>query len=185
MSERYEVPETRPAVSYGPVPDSDQWVLSVSTIVGERVEIVVGEQAMYDLWIEVRGVPWPTGDRKGDRLVRQVVHAANGADNEMLEDALAALGVGRRPGRPSTTREDVIRKHKLEQLEELEDRAEKLTQLRARLPEIVTEVLVEDRKRIARELYERSELPQVEIAEILDESPAWVSQAINEDGGSA
>ena len=105
MSERFEVPESRPAVSYGPVPDSDQWVLSVSTTDGERVEIVVGERAMYDLWIEVRGVPWPSGDRKDDRLVRQLVHAANGADNEMLEDALAALGVGRQSPRDSVLKE--------------------------------------------------------------------------------
>ena len=94
MSERFEVAESRPAVSYGPVPDSDRWVLGLSTTDSERVEILVGERAMYDLWIEVRGVPWPSGDRKDDRLIRQLVHAANGANDEMLEDALRALGVG-------------------------------------------------------------------------------------------
>lgn len=88
----YFVDDERPAVSYGPKPrDGDRWVLAFSAE-GERVELELGEQAMYDLWIEVRGVPWPNAN-KYDRLVRQVVHAANGADREMLEDALEALGV--------------------------------------------------------------------------------------------
>lgn len=95
-TERYVVDDERPAVSYGPSrhTDGEAWVLSLSTG-DERVEIVLDERPMYDLWVEVRGVPWPDrDDSTEDRLVRQLVHAANGADEAMLRDALEALGVG-------------------------------------------------------------------------------------------
>jgi len=91
----YRVAEDRPAISYGPAPDREAaWRLAATTGY-ERVELLVGKQAMYELWTEVRNVPWPNPQkpREHDRLVRQVVHAANDADAEMLEDALAALGV--------------------------------------------------------------------------------------------
>jgi len=93
----YSVPDDRPAVSYGPTADttSDEWVLAVATE-SQRVEIVLDEQSMYALWTEVRGVPWPNASHETaekDRLVRQLVHAANGADESMLRDALATLGV--------------------------------------------------------------------------------------------
>ncbi|WP_226010533.1 hypothetical protein [Halomicrobium salinisoli] len=85
----------RPAVSYGPSHPSQpgEWVLAVTTEDG-RVEINLDEEAMYDLWTEVRGVPWPHPDDRTeqDRLVRQVLHFANGADEEMLHDAIEALG---------------------------------------------------------------------------------------------
>jgi len=97
--QRHRTDDSRPSVSYGPVPDSNSWVLAITCRDG-RVEVELDEESMYELWIEVRGVPWPDpeipGDesrREQDRLVRQVVHAANGADVEMLEDALEALGV--------------------------------------------------------------------------------------------
>lgn len=94
---RYVVDDDRPAISYGPsrqTPD-EQWVLSLSTG-DERVELVLNERPMYDLWVEVRGAPWPEPEEytAEDRLVRQLVHAANDADEEMLHDALDALGVG-------------------------------------------------------------------------------------------
>ena len=96
-TERYVVDRGRPAVSYGPSRHTDgtAWVLSLSTG-DERIEIVLGERPMYDLWVEVRGAPWPEPPEYGreDRLARQVVHAVNDADAEMLEDALEALGVG-------------------------------------------------------------------------------------------
>lgn len=95
-TERYVVDADRPAISYGPSrhTDGEAWVLSLSTG-DERVEIVLDERPMYDLWVETRGAPWPGRDRgPEDRLVRQLVHAANDADEEMLEDALEALEVG-------------------------------------------------------------------------------------------
>jgi hypothetical protein len=63
-----------------------------------RVEIVLPPEAMYTLWTEVRGVPWPEPDHVGveDRLVRQLLHAANGADEEGLREAIRVLG-GERP----------------------------------------------------------------------------------------
>ena len=93
---RYVVDDDRPAISYGPSrhTDGDAWVLSLLTG-DERVEVVLDERPMYDLWVEVRGAPWPNDDRgHEDRLVRQLVHAANHADEAMLRDALEALGVG-------------------------------------------------------------------------------------------
>lgn len=93
---RYRAGGPHPSVSYGPVGDGDEWVLAVTTESEGRVEIVLGERLMYDLWTEVRNVPWPNAahhtEERG-RLVRQVVHAANDAGEEMLRDALEALGV--------------------------------------------------------------------------------------------
>lgn len=91
----YRVAEDRPAISYGPDPYREgAWCLAATTG-EERVELLLNEQAMYQLWTETKGVPWPSQDREGqakDRLVRQVLHAANNADAEMLRDALAVLG---------------------------------------------------------------------------------------------
>jgi hypothetical protein len=96
MTSEYVVDETRPAVTYGPTHPSDdrgEWVLSVSCE-SERVEILLDDESMYQLWVEVRNVPWPErDDSERDRLVRQVVHAANDADKQMLQEALQALGV--------------------------------------------------------------------------------------------
>ena len=98
MTERYRVDDDRPAISYGPTSEPDEWVLAVTTEENGRVEIVLEEEQMYDLWIETRGVPWPDAnhhDEIEERLARQVVHAVTGADKETLRDALEALGVRR------------------------------------------------------------------------------------------
>ncbi|GGN92343.1 hypothetical protein [Haloarcula pellucida] len=92
---RYRVDDSRPSVSYGPAGDGEEWVLAFTTTEG-RVEVVLGEETMYELWTEVRNVPWPNATHHTEersRLVRQVVHAANGADEDGLREALAALGV--------------------------------------------------------------------------------------------
>jgi len=90
----YRTDDSRPSVSYGPGSlEEDGWVLSINCE-EERVEVTLDEESMYHLWVEVRGVPWPSReDRTKDRLVRQVVDRANGADEEMLRDALEASGV--------------------------------------------------------------------------------------------
>jgi len=99
--DRYRTDDSRPSVSYGPATETNVWVLAI-TCQDSRVEVELDEESMYELWVEVRGVPWPDPElpgeesrREQDRLVRQLVHAANGADTEMLEDALEALGVRR------------------------------------------------------------------------------------------
>lgn len=95
MTERYHVAADRPAISYGPHAE-DEWVLALTTEEQGRVEIVLDERPMYDLWVETRGVPWPDADHhdeQEERLVRQVIHAVQGADKPMLRDALEALGV--------------------------------------------------------------------------------------------
>jgi hypothetical protein len=92
----YQIHDGRPTVSYGPSVDAG-WVIAFTTQTG-RVEIQLDDESIYQLWVETRNVPWPNraveGERR-DRLVRRVVHAANDADAEMLEDALAALGADR------------------------------------------------------------------------------------------
>ncbi|WP_311170633.1 hypothetical protein [Halobellus ordinarius] len=95
-TDRYEV-SSASGIVYGPAFDSEGYVLLVATE-ERRVEIEFDEDAMYTLWTEVKGVPWPEPDHIGekDRLVRQVLHAANGADEEMLREALRVLG-GERP----------------------------------------------------------------------------------------
>jgi len=98
VTERFRVDDDRPSISYGPTGTEGEWVLAVTTESGGRVEIVLDEQPMYDLWVETRGVPWPDADHHDEteeRLARQVIHAVQGADKEMLRDALEALGVRR------------------------------------------------------------------------------------------
>lgn len=96
-TERYVVNDERPAISYGPSrhTEGEAWVLSLSTG-EERVELVLDERPMYDLWVEVRGVPFPEpkGSTQDERLLRQLVHAANDANDETIRDALEVLGVG-------------------------------------------------------------------------------------------
>jgi len=95
---RYRIGGPHPSVSYGPAGDGEEWVLAVTTESEGRVEIVLDERRMYELWTEVHNVPWPEASHHTEersRLVRQVVHAANGADEAMLRDALEALGVRR------------------------------------------------------------------------------------------
>ncbi|SNZ06088.1 hypothetical protein SAMN06269185_1042 [Natronoarchaeum philippinense] len=96
MTDRYRVTGDRPAISYGPRPRGEGYTLALTTDDGGRVEISLDERAMYELWVEVRGVPWPSPRRttETDRMIRQLVHRANGADEEMLRRALDAMGVG-------------------------------------------------------------------------------------------
>jgi len=99
-ADRYVVDaaEVGQGVTYGPSVrhDGDGYVLTVTTDEG-RLEVVFPEEAMYTLWTEVRGVPWPERDvGDDDRLVRQLVHLANGADEESLREAIWVLG-GERP----------------------------------------------------------------------------------------
>ena len=91
------VTEDAHRLTYGPARDGQdgEYVLALTTSDEERVEVLFGEQAMYNLWIEVRGVPRPAPNYQSehDRLVRQVVHYATGADKERLRKALNVLGV--------------------------------------------------------------------------------------------
>ncbi|MFB6218358.1 MAG: hypothetical protein ABEH77_04125, partial [Halobacteriaceae archaeon] len=82
------------SISYGPFGDDREgWVLRVGTVDGERVDLVLGEHAMYELWTEVQNVPWPRDPQEPDtgELVHRLVEKANGADEAMLRAALAAL----------------------------------------------------------------------------------------------
>ena len=93
---RYHVRDDVPVVSYGPTEIPDTWVLTVTTEDAGHVEIVVPEVPMHELWTEVKDTPWPSPDHittERERLLRQLVHYANGADEEMLRAALEELGV--------------------------------------------------------------------------------------------
>ena len=80
-------------VTYGPAVDADGYVLTLITANGP-LEVEFNEEAMYLLWTEVRGTPWPDPPppSETDLLVKRLVELANGADEEMLKEAIRALG---------------------------------------------------------------------------------------------
>lgn len=91
----YVAKDDQTACNYGPSSKlEDGWVLDVTTDGGDHVGIHFPEAAMYGLWIEVQGRPWP--DRLDEQeeeaqLRRELVDRANGADAETLQDALDAM----------------------------------------------------------------------------------------------
>lgn len=94
---RYIVGRTA-SISYGPTgANVEAWELRFSTREGERIVIRLDGADMYELWTEVRGVPWPTVHndperREKDELVRELVERANVADAAQLREALDTLG---------------------------------------------------------------------------------------------
>ncbi|MDM9627431.1 hypothetical protein QTL95_16100 [Rhizobium sp. S152] len=95
--ERYSVGRAA-SVTYGPLgAEPEPWTLRFATEGGERVVVRLDREAMYELWTEVRGVPWPTVHRdperrEKDELVRELVERANVADATQLREALDTLG---------------------------------------------------------------------------------------------
>jgi hypothetical protein len=92
---RYHNHPVRPVFSYGPLyqndeDDDEEWLLGVTTAEAGRVEIVVDERAMYELWIEVQDVPWPRRREPRDTLVRETVERVNRMDAEGCRDVLDA-----------------------------------------------------------------------------------------------
>jgi hypothetical protein len=57
------------------------------------LEVECDEEAMYLLWTKVRGTPWPDPPTPTETapLVKRIVELANGADEEMLKEAIRAL----------------------------------------------------------------------------------------------
>jgi len=92
--ERRVVDAERPltGVTYGPSVDADGYVLTLITADGP-LEVECDEEAMYLLWTEVRGTPWPDPPTptETDLLVTRLVELADGADEEMLKEAIRAL----------------------------------------------------------------------------------------------
>lgn len=66
-----------------------------------------------------------------------------------------------------------------EQHGELKEQALEAVELRARLPSVVEEAVMKERKRVTHELAD-SGLSQREISNAVDMSQAWVSKTINE-----
>lgn len=91
----YVAEDDEKACNYGPSAKLDDgWVLDVTTDDGGHVDVHFPEGAMYGLWVEVQGQPWP--DRLDDQaeeadLRRELVERANGADAETLHEALEAI----------------------------------------------------------------------------------------------
>ena len=79
------------------------------------------------------------------------------------------------------TIDELLRDAERKQRRELEQEARKSVELRARLPSLVRKAVVQERKRIAAELNDRSDLSQREIADVLEQSSAWVSQTVVEN----
>lgn len=82
-------------VSYGPRSGfEDGYVLDVVTQEHGKVTIEFPEEAMYGLWTEVQHTPWPDRTEEQEEageLRQKLVDLAQGADADMLRDALDAL----------------------------------------------------------------------------------------------
>lgn len=88
----FTVPDDQRSISYGPQDlDADTWILRVGTQEGERVELVLGKGAMYELWTEVHDVPWPDSRTRTGKLRREIVERIERADAETLHDVLRLL----------------------------------------------------------------------------------------------
>ncbi len=91
-------PDDTDCVTYGPVSVADgdwidTWMLTVTTESG-CVEVELPRGAMYSLWREVRGVPWPeaqTENRERHRFVQELVRRGNDASLQLLSDAVQVL----------------------------------------------------------------------------------------------
>ena len=85
--------EDRATISYGPGRDDEpgEWTLTIASEETGRVELLLDKAAMYELWTEVQGVPWPREHSERAELRRRLVEYARGADAEGLRDALEEL----------------------------------------------------------------------------------------------
>lgn len=85
----YEFRVRENSFSYGPWDaDGGEWALSASTADGDRVRLLLGETAMYDLWTEVQHVPWPREPEPRGTLSREIVEKVNGMDEDQLREVL-------------------------------------------------------------------------------------------------
>lgn len=98
------VRDDRRSLNYGEArTDREAWSLFVGTQDGERLELLLGEAAMYELWTEVQGRPWPDATHQTEEirtLRREIVERANGMDEEGLRatlDAIEAIQRGESP----------------------------------------------------------------------------------------
>jgi hypothetical protein len=78
------------SIVYGPW-DDEEWMLAVSTEDGERVRLLLGEAAMYELWTEVHHTPWPRKDEPRGTLSREIVEKVNGMDEDQLREVLETV----------------------------------------------------------------------------------------------
>jgi hypothetical protein len=83
------------SINYGPVAvDAEEWSLFIRTADGERLELRLGEAAMYELWTEVQGRPWPDRheEHETQRTLRhEIVDRVNGMDVGGLREVLDVI----------------------------------------------------------------------------------------------
>lgn len=88
------------SIVYGPWDeDADEWMLGLSTEDGERVRLLFGKAAMYELWTEVHNTPWSRETEPRGTLSREIVEKVNGMDEDQLREVLEtvdAVGGGER-----------------------------------------------------------------------------------------
>ncbi|WP_128478068.1 hypothetical protein [Halorussus pelagicus] len=79
------------SIVYGPWNDGDEWMLALSTATGERVRLLLGEAAMYELWTETHNTPRPRAAEPRDTLSREIVEKVNGMNADQLREVLDAI----------------------------------------------------------------------------------------------
>lgn len=79
-------------ISYGPGRDDEpgEWCLRLATDDG-RIDLLLDEDAMYDLWVEVQNVPWPRDGSEKEDLRREVVEHTGRMDAEQLREVLGII----------------------------------------------------------------------------------------------
>lgn len=78
--------------SYGPFRDHPTAAFCLGAVTDQgRVDLLVDEEAMYDLWTEVKDRPWPRDEREKAALRTEIVEITGGMDEAQLREVLGIL----------------------------------------------------------------------------------------------
>lgn len=91
-----ELQDDGSSISYGPW-DDERWSLSATTSGGDRVRLLLGENAMYELWVETQSVPWSREPRPEGTLRREIVELIVDQDEQALREILELVESEVRP----------------------------------------------------------------------------------------
>lgn len=90
---RFTVANDGQSINYGPSERADvAWALTLSTSGYGKVELGLGQLAMYELWTEIQDVPWPREGTTCSDLQREIVARVQRTDEETLCEVLELLG---------------------------------------------------------------------------------------------
>lgn len=97
--DEFRVRNNGKSMSYGPWnvgedEDAEEWMLGISTAGDGRIRLLLGDEAMYELWTEVQHTPWPRKPEPKGTLVQEIVEHARAADEETLRQALEVFPTG-------------------------------------------------------------------------------------------